>query len=647
MEDFYLYIVQVNIALLVFCLLYRILFARDTFLEIRRWFLLTVVFLAFTYPVVSFSGWFVQQQPLQTVMISYAELLTIAASSAVPAQEAPVYTWQNMVMLVWTGGMLILFVRMMIQFIVLCRMAFKGQRMRWKETEIIAPGRETAPFSFFGWIFIDPACYEEKELSEIVAHEKTHVRQWHSLDMLMGEMLCLFFWFNPIVWIFRREIRQNLEFLADKQVVRSGYNRKNYQYHLLRLSHQSTAVQIVNNFNVSQLKRRIIMMNKKQTSRIGLIKYALLLPVTGLLILSANANAVAGMAGKTMVGITAVVEEVTAAEIPVVQETQKKDTLPQGKAKTEKKNALLKGKVIDENGKPIQGVSVIIRNTSDGTVSMENGEFELRVPEAGVLCFSFVGRKTQEVPFTKDAKDLKVVIQKDNLQLEGVVVTGYRNDAPEKKKEIFMVVEDMPQFVGESMQKYLARNIKYPVRAMEKGIEGTVYVSFIIDQQGKVTAPKIAKGVAEALDKEAIRVVTSMPDWKPGKQRGKPVDVEYTIPIDFRLVKGEYNQTTQIEAVGMKAASVPSDNNNTMIIRSNVRKDLDDSSKIIHFVTSSKSSVHPDVLYIVDGEKMPAGFEIKSISVESIKEISVLKDSSAVVMYGKEGNNGVIVIRTK
>ncbi|MCQ5178192.1 hypothetical protein NE693_16470, partial [Faecalibacterium prausnitzii] len=84
----------------------------------------------------------------------------------------------------------------------------------------------------------------------------------------LGEILCIFFWFNPVVWLLRKEIRQNLEFLADEQVVNSGYNRKNYQYHLLRLSHQSTAVPIVNNFNVSQLKKRIIMMNKKKTSRI-------------------------------------------------------------------------------------------------------------------------------------------------------------------------------------------------------------------------------------------------------------------------------------------------------------------------------------------------------------------------------------------
>lgn len=100
-------------------------------------------------------------------------------------------------------------------------------------------------------------------MSEIIAHEQAHVRQWHSVDMLLGEFLCIFFGFNPIVWFFRREVRQNLEFLADKNVVCAGYNRKNYQYHLLCLSQQTTAVYLVNNFNVSFKKKRIIMMNKK------------------------------------------------------------------------------------------------------------------------------------------------------------------------------------------------------------------------------------------------------------------------------------------------------------------------------------------------------------------------------------------------
>jgi periplasmic protein TonB len=105
-------------------------------------------------------------------------------------------------------------------------------------------------------------------------------------------------------------------------------------------------------------------------------------------------------------------------------------------------------------------------------------------------------------------------------------------DAP-----VFFIVEEMPEFPGgnEALQKFIASSIKYPVIAQENGIQGRVYVSFVVSAKGTVEAVKIARGVDPNLDKEAIRVVQSMPAWKPGKQRGKPVKVSYTVPINFVL----------------------------------------------------------------------------------------------------------------
>ncbi|MCU4158125.1 energy transducer TonB [Carboxylicivirga sp. A043] len=106
------------------------------------------------------------------------------------------------------------------------------------------------------------------------------------------------------------------------------------------------------------------------------------------------------------------------------------------------------------------------------------------------------------------------------------------DDAP-----VFFIVEDMPEFPGgeEALRKYIAQSVKYPVIAQENGIQGRVYVSFVVNTKGKVTDVKIARGVDPNLDKEAIRVVNAMPAWKPGKQRGKAVKVSYTVPINFVL----------------------------------------------------------------------------------------------------------------
>lgn len=112
---------------------------------------------------------------------------------------------------------------------------------------------------------------------------------------------------------------------------------------------------------------------------------------------------------------------------------------------------------------------------------------------------------------------------------------GTYGDEDTGDTEVFVVVEDMPMFPGGNVQKWIAKNVKYPVLAMENGIQGKVYIQFVIERDGSITDVKVLRGVDASLDKEAVRVVKAMPKWKPGKQRGKPVRVSYTLPINFQL----------------------------------------------------------------------------------------------------------------
>ena len=108
----------------------------------------------------------------------------------------------------------------------------------------------------------------------------------------------------------------------------------------------------------------------------------------------------------------------------------------------------------------------------------------------------------------------------------------------EEEEEIFMVVESMPEFPGgqQELFKYLAENVKYPVIAQENGIQGRVICQFVVNKDGSIVDVQAVRSSGEpSLDKEAIRVIKSMPKWKPGKQRGKPVRVKYTVPVNFRL----------------------------------------------------------------------------------------------------------------
>jgi len=107
----------------------------------------------------------------------------------------------------------------------------------------------------------------------------------------------------------------------------------------------------------------------------------------------------------------------------------------------------------------------------------------------------------------------------------------------EAEQEVFVIVEDMPEFPGGdlALRKWIADHIKYPVIAAENGIQGKVYVQFVVDRDGSISNARVARGVDSSLDQEALRVVNNLPKWKPGMQRGKPVRVSFTVPINFQL----------------------------------------------------------------------------------------------------------------
>ena len=125
----------------------------------------------------------------------------------------------------------------------------------------------------------------------------------------------------------------------------------------------------------------------------------------------------------------------------------------------------------------------------------------------------------------------------DETVIDVAPIIEAAEEEEEESAQVFFIVEDMPEFPGGdlALRKYIANAVKYPVIAQENGIQGKVYVTFVVGKDGAVNNAGIARGVDASLDKEALRVVNSLPKWKPGKQRGKPVNVSYTVPINFVL----------------------------------------------------------------------------------------------------------------
>lgn len=189
----------------------------------------------------------------------------------------------------------------------------------------------------------------------------------------------------------------------------------------------------------------------------------------------------------------------------------------------------VKGRVLDEEySSGIIGANVLIKGSTIGTVTDEEGRFELPVEAGNVLQISFAGYKTVEVKVSADEKEQDIVI----------VMSG---EKPSAGGQVFQIAEEMPSFPGgiDECMRYIARHVKYPAISIENGAQGIVSVRFIIEKDGSISNPKIAQGVDEYLDKEAMRVIMSMPKWKPGKQRGVAVRTQFTLPVKFRLVVDE------------------------------------------------------------------------------------------------------------
>ncbi|HIX03718.1 MAG TPA: TonB family protein [Candidatus Odoribacter faecigallinarum] len=621
METFYMYVLQVNVGLLVFYLLYRGLLARDTFLGMRRLYWWAAWVLAFLYPLVELGVWGRTETPLQVVMADYAEAMTVVVSAVAP-EETAAWSWQDGVALLWAAGASALLLRMLVQLAVVCRLARRGRKVEWHGVRVLAVEGDNVPFSFFRWIFVQPGNHSEGELEEILAHEQAHVCQWHSLDVVVSELLCCLSWFNPAVWLAKRCVRQNLEFLADRAVVHSGFDRKNYQYHLLRLSYGVNIGQIVNNFNVSPLKKRIMMMNKKKSRHAGALKYALLLPVAGLLVLSANAEAVAETAEN-------VVAHWTADEGPV----------------------RMTGVVVDENGKPLPGVTVVIKGSMLGVATDAEGRFEIVSPEDKTLVFTYVGRKTQEVAFDGGTTDIKVVMPVEDVELNPLVaadVESILNQAADSTKdevvsvwqdEFFKVVEDMPQFTDGNIFDYLAQHVRYPEEAEKNGIGGMVYVQFVIDTTGKVVEPKVIKSVSPELDAEALRVVSEMPAWKPGMQRGKPVRVSFTLPVIFKLPTPEgAAPDDKVQVSTMVADSI-------CIMGNSVTGSGNPKGQAYECMLSElRSKIKETPLIFVGTQQQEAGFDLASLDPQMVEHVMLCWGTRVTYMDGQKLDNQTVVM---
>ena len=549
-----IYLIEANIALSLFFILYRLLLKRDTFLQLRRFFFLSVILFSLLYPLMtvplphSVSALFTPETEVVSGTVFFGEPVmgNIIVEESVPSRE---FNLSRIGVVIYFSITLLFILRFLIQLISIFRIRMKSEPAEIFGTAVYRLKDDITPFSFFNLIFVNTDKHSEAELTQILLHEQTHVQQRHSFDVLLIESLTLLFWWNPFVWLMKREMTMNLEYLADQGVLTHGVNSREYQYHILRLTYQETAVPIVNNFNVSQLKQRIMMMNQSKSPAYKVGRYLLVLPLV-LLFLTANSIYAAQRepADDEMKMLNPAVAELGQEQLsvdnmltPELMQADRQDQQLQDPPPVKNEENIF---VVVEDMPEFPG--------GNGAMMKFIGE-SIRYPveaqqkgiQGRVIC-NFVVMKDGSISDLQIVRGVDPLLDAEALRVLGLMPDWkpgkqrgqavnvrftlpvvFRLSGNESKvivddlsvKESVLSVEAqlLPNYVypgGEdAFFRFISERIKYPVEAQEKGLQGLVNARYKIDEKGNVVDVAIEKGVGETIDREVLRVIGMMPRW--------------------------------------------------------------------------------------------------------------------------------------
>ena len=357
-------------------------------------------------------------------------------------------------------------------------------------------GKEHGPYSFFNYAFFT----DENVSPEIVRHEKSHIEHHHSADIIFVELMMILQWFNPFIYLYKRELQSLHEYMADHDVVATGVDKKNYMMLILQ---QCTAVDfsgMSNNFSLILTKKRIKMITQNKKTKGVIVKALLTLPVFALLVFAnCKSNGQNNVANESRTTIKIGEESyVTFADPMEINLDGENYTLDINSVKKEKTFKLGDHKLFAKNNHD---------ERNSYTVTVDGKPFDLKYL-------------------------VSMIFDEAAAEADG--------------DEVCLSAEKYPEFPGgtTALFDFINKNVKYPESARDKGIEGRVFVQFVVEKDGSLSSFTVLRGVSDELDAEAIRVLKAMPKWKPGMNDGKPVRVQFTMPFNFKLSDDENTMTT-------------------------------------------------------------------------------------------------------
>ena len=286
MEPYFIHLLKSSGILLLFLGCYLIFLKKETFFDGNRWFLLSGIAFALFAPFISITEVVI----LDSNLFSGATINNALTTGTTTAPST--FNWNITLLPLYLAGVLVFGLRLLVQLWTINHMIKNGKLLREQSFYHVQTQKTISPFSFFKYLFYHKDTFNPSELKSIIAHEKVHAREYHSLDILIMESLVIFLWFNPLVWLYRTCLKQNLEFLADSKSCTAGEGKTFYQYLMLKQVMGPKSMTLANPFYSSLIKKRIVMLNQNHSKKTRMLKMLVVFPALTLFLMAFNTKTV-------------------------------------------------------------------------------------------------------------------------------------------------------------------------------------------------------------------------------------------------------------------------------------------------------------------------------------------------------------------
>jgi TonB family protein len=547
------YIVKTILCSAIFILIYYLFLEREKIYRFNRYYLLFSIVFAFIVPVITIKIRTAVNLIPETVYQPVSGFQSTVTQQVLHSVNESI-TLGNILLIVYITVTLFLLCRFIINIFILFTKIKNNGSIAYRGTKLVLTRDNHVPHSFLNYVFIYKEDFEKGNIEkEIFSHELAHIRQRHSVDILFIELIILFAWINPLLYVYRKAIQLNHEFLADEFVVNTITTPQVYQLLLLDKARQPSVLVLSSSFNYLQTKKRIIMMTKKTSFKIAILKQIALIPViiiTGFLF---STKVIAQDQKKTVQ---------KQPDTSLEQQKQSPENDPSFKHDRHSLSMGFSSWVASQIKYPPESLKNNVKGwvhvgytvELDGTIS--NVKINAAPdPVLGNAVTQVVknspkwmtGKNTTNKSPFKSAVSIKFEIPEKVISSEDIPVFAFGKIPIFEELTIGIELDQIPQFPQakaateeaneEAIRGWVDQNLKYPEKAIKEKIEGPVIVRFIVTNNGKLEDFLVTRSVSPVLNGEALRVISLMPDWKPARQGGESKNVYYNAIVEFKLPK--------------------------------------------------------------------------------------------------------------